>query len=88
MLKIKLDNCCEPKVTMELTFEEKHFMDVLLIACRSFRGIEIADTETEEVIYTRYVSDEPFQIEKDHYIAETIATFIELLPYTTCPREF
>ena len=88
MLKIKLDNCCcEPNITMEFTFEEKYFKEILRIASGSFRSIEVTNNETGEVVYTRYVGDKFFQIEKEYgFIADAIS---ELLAYTPHhPRGF
>lgn len=85
MLRIRLDNCCcEPNITMEFTFEEKYFEGILRIASGGFRSIEVTNSETGEVAYTRYVGDEFFQIEKDYgFIADAIS---ELLAYTKNPR--
>lgn len=83
MLKIRLDNCCcEPNIKMEFTFEDEYFMDVLSIACGNFRSIRITNYETEEVVYTRYVDAEHFQIDQGYSDAIT-----ELSEYAHCPKE-
>lgn len=88
MLKIRLDNCCcEPNITMEFTFEEKYFVEILRIATGSFRSVEVINNETGKVVYKRYVDDEFFHMEQDYsFIADAIS---ELLAYTPCnPRGF
>lgn len=85
--RIKLDNCCcEPEIKMEFTFDKKHFAEVAVIANCGFRQVMITDADTGEVIYSRYVCDEHFELDNGYQnIADCIK---DLLCYAKYPRGF
>lgn len=88
MYHIKLDNCCccEPEIKMEFTFDKKYFEEVVSIARGGFKKIMIADADTDEVIYSRYISDSHFGIEVDY---DNIAYCInDLLKYAKYSKGF
>ncbi len=63
MYCIVLDNCCcEPSIKMEFTFDKEIFIEVVAVANRGFRSIQITDADTGEVVYSRYVSDQHFHL--------------------------
>lgn len=81
MYRIKLDNCCcEPKITMEFTFEKSKFDEIISYAIVGFRSVEVTDNETGEVIYSHYICDQHFDTEYLH-ICECIEALCEYVTY-------
>lgn len=87
MYRIKLDNCCdEPSINMKFIFDKEHFAEVVAIANCGFRQVAIADVDTGDVIYDRYVCDEHFQLDNGYRnIADCIR---DLLRYAKYPKGF
>ena len=85
--RIKLDNCCcEPEIKMEFTFDKKHFAEVAVIANCGFRQVTITDADDGEVVYSRYVSDEYFELDRGYQnITDCIK---DLLHYAKYPKGF
>lgn len=85
--RIKLDNCCcEPEIKMEFTFDKEQFAEVAVIANCGFRQVMITDADTGEVVYSRYVGDEHFELDKGY---QNIANCIkDLLRYAKYPSGF
>ena len=87
MYRIELDNCCcEPSIKMEFTFDKEQFAEVAVIANCGFRQVMITDADTGEVVYSRYVGVEHFELDKGY---QNIANCIkDLLRYAKYPRGF
>ena len=87
MYRIQLDNCChEPEIKMEFTFDKKYFEEVTVIAISGFRQVMVADVNTGEVVYSRYISDEHFELEDGYQnIADCVK---DLLLYAKYPKGF
>ena len=85
--RIKLDNCCcEPAIKMEFTFDKEDFTEIAVIANCGFRQVTITDADTGEVIYSRYVSEEYFELDNGYQnITDCIK---DLLRYAQYPRGF